>query len=220
MKRFFINLALVCTTMLMATSAWAAKPVYMERGPFQFLFPFYNCSDLDEGMDYWLWSAGAVMEVGKAFFDKDGYPIKTVGREYLSDGNIWMPAQPECHVFPFTGCTIPELFEMMPGTNIITDEGNTGRPEHSNVIWRDWIWVDHDPNFPGDGYWYPTYGQHSGITMHIGVPGYGNFFATAGHMTHQFNPETHEWDVLSMTPNWDQRKTKGYSAACAYIGNR
>lgn len=217
MKRAFILLALACASLLTATVASAAKPIYLERGPFQFLFPFYDCSQFD-GMDYWLWAAGETMEVGKAFFDKDGLPVKTVGKEYTTDGNIWIPAQAACHTIPFTGCTIPELFEPMPGTNVITDEGIAGRPEHTNVIWRDWIWVDHDPNVPG-GYWYPTWGQHSGITMHIGVPGYGQFFAKAGHMTHRFDPETHEWELLSMTPNWTQPKTEDFYAACAYVGN-
>ncbi|MBT8071275.1 MAG: hypothetical protein KJO80_12640 [Gammaproteobacteria bacterium] len=216
MKRIFIMLTLACTAMLTTNTAWAGKPIFMERGPFEFMFPIFDCSEF-EGMDYWLWAAGASMEEGKIFVDKDGNWIKTVGKEYMSDLNIWIPADPGCNVVPFTDCVDP--FMPMPGSNIITDEGIAGRPENHNVIWRDWIWVDHDPNLPeGEGYWYPTYGQHSGITMHIWIPGYGKIFATAGHMTHQFNPETHQWDLLSITPNWDQPKEKDFYAACAYLG--
>jgi hypothetical protein len=44
--------------------------------------------------------------------------------------------------------------------------------------------------------------------LRIGIPGYGNIFALAGHMIHQFNLETYEWDMISMTPNWERAKTK------------
>ena len=109
----------------------------------------------------------------------------------------------------------------MAGTNMHSADSNAGSAEHTNTIYRDWIFVDPDgePD-TGDEFWWPTWGQISGISLHIGIPGYGNFFAMAGHLTHRFNLQTGQWDVISMTPNWDHAKTKDVYAYCSYLGNQ
>lgn len=219
MKRLILMLVLACAAMLTATAAWAVKPIDYERGPFAFgPFPWVDCTQFD-GMDYWLWVEGHSMESGKIFIDNDGTWIKTVSTMYNSDVLAWVPADPGCNAAPFNQCNDP--WTPMHNTNTLSPEGRVDKDAHQNVIYRDWILVDPDGT-PGNGdeFWYPTWGQLSGIDLHVGVPGYGNFFINAGHMTHQFNLETGQWDVISMTPNWEHSRVKGVYAACAYVGNR
>jgi hypothetical protein len=219
MKRLILLLVLACSAMLTATTAWAVKPIDSIRGPFAFgPFPWFDCTQFDD-MDYWLWVEGETMDVGKIFIDQDGVWIKTVGKEYTADALIWMPADPGCNTFPFAECVDP--FTIMEGTNTLSPEQNAGTAEHQNVIFRDWILIDPDET-PGNGdeFWYPTWGQRSALKVHIGVPGYGNIFSMAGHMTYQFNFSTREWDVITMTPNWDNPKINDVYAACSYVGNR
>ena len=221
MKRAFITMLLACVAVLTATSTWADRPENYERGPYPFgPFPMVNCNDV--GMDYVIWAKGAWTDVGKMFFDKAGNPVKTVGKNTTIDGNIWIPDNPACQDPPFMDYDCWDWaaeIDPVPGTNVLTSEIDNGTFEHSQTVYRDWIWVDHDPDAP-EGYWWPTWGQVSGLTMHIGVPGYGSIFVTAGHMTHRFDPATHDFEVISQTPNRTQPKAKDLYAMCAYIGNQ
>lgn len=217
MKRFVI----LMLALLPLTAAWADKPVDYVRGPFPFgPMPFFDCTQFD-GMDFWIWVEGSTMDEGKMFFGKDGTPIKTVGTDYTLEAISWIPADPNCSTPPITPASCPDPWTQMLGTNTHSADNNAGSAEHTNTIYRDWIFVDPDgePD-TGDEFWWPTWGQISGISLHIGIPGYGNFFAMAGHLTHRLNLQTGQWDVISMTPNWDHAKTKDVYAYCSYLGNQ
>jgi hypothetical protein len=200
------------------TAALADKPDFLPMkyyrdygwGP----APFINCHDV--GMDFWIWVEGATADEGKMFFDKDGTPLRTVSAYYTIDAFTWVPADPGCNVAPFTECMNP--YPVMAGTNTHSVDRNQGRGEHSQAIYRNWIWVEEIQD------WYPTWGQLSGLNLRIGIPGYGNIFANAGHMTHElaFDPDTGApyWSVISMTPNWEHQKTKDVFAMCSYHGNQ
>ena len=209
MQRLILMLLLACATMLSATTAWAVKPVDYVRGPFFFLLPWFDCTQFD-GMDHWLWAEGYTIEEGRMYFGHDGVPIKSIGKAYTAEGWIWTPADPGCNSAPFDECLDP--FTQMAGTNTLSAEDNAGRADHQTTMYRDWIW------FEGD--WYPTWGQASGVNLHVGVPGYGNIFSLAGHMVHQLNFDTGEWDVIQMTPNWSHPKIADVYAACSYVGNQ
>lgn len=202
------------------TSAWADKPDYLPEhfirempwGP----IPFIDCHDV--GMDFWIWADGVTIDEGKMFFYKDGTPKKTVSTYYNHEAATWIPADPGCNDAPFTGCVNP--YPAMPDTNTHTADQNLGKGDHQQAIYREWIWVPADN--PDGGYWYPTWGQLSGVNIHIGIPGYGNVFALAGHMTHRLNLETNppQWEVISMTPNWEHAKAKDVFAMCSYHGKQ
>ena len=218
--RSVMKLIFGCAVVLTAASAWADKPVSFERGPFQFgPMPFFDCTQFDDGMDYWLWAKGAEVEVGKMFFNKDGTPKQTVGKMSLIDSSLWAPADTGCNDAPFTACIDP--WTPMVGTNVITFGDGAGTPSHQTVIYRDWFLVD--PNeIPDDGdeFWWPTWGQQMGIFFRIVLPGYGAFFHNAGHITIQLNFETGNWDVLKVTPNQEGVDADQIHAICSYIGNR
>lgn len=212
MKHFIRSvsqLVVVCGAMLVASTAWADKPIDVARGPLPFgPFPFVDCTQFDN-MDFWIWAEGATMEEGKVFFDKNGALTKAIATSYTSYGFTWVPADPGCNVAPFGSCVDPK--PAMPGTNTHSADNNVGRPEHNTVIYREWIYLNDE--------WYPTWFKNSGLSIHIGIPGYGNVFTNAGTLVSQFNFQTFTWDVIKMTPNWDNRKPKDEFAMCSYHGN-
>lgn len=218
MKRIII----LMLALLPLASALADKPEFgpekyarvMPFGP----MPFIDCHDV--GMDFWIWAEGVTIDEGKMFFSKDGTPTKTVSAYYTSEAATWIPAADACNTPPFSPATCPDPWTPMPGTSIHSADNNLGKGEHQQAIYRDWIWVDNDPSVP-EGYWYPTWGQLSGVNLRIGIPGYGNVFALAGHMTHRLNLEVvpPQWEMISMTPNWERQKAKDVFAMCSYHGN-
>jgi hypothetical protein len=206
------------------TAALADKPDFLPEkysrvmpwGP----MPFLDCTGFD-GMDFWVWAEGVTIDEGKQFFDKDGTPTKTVSAYYMTDVLQWVPESPACNTPPFSPVTCPDPWTQMPGTATITSDSNHGKGDHQQAIYRDWILIDPD-GIPDteDEYWYPTWGQLSGVNFHIVIPGYGSIFALAGHLTHRLNPETGEWDMISMTPNWENWKTEDIFAMCSYHANQ
>jgi hypothetical protein len=220
MKRLII---LMLALMPLAT-ALADKPNFLPEkyirempwGP----MPFMNCHDVGMGMDFWIWVEGVTIDEGKMFFDKDGTPIKTVSAYYTSEAFTWVPANPICEAEVLNPVDCPELYEPKDGTNTHSADQNLGRAEHQQAIYRDWIWVKADN--PDGGFWYPTWGQLSGLNLHIGIPGYGNIFANAGHMKQELVivPEGPYWRMISMTPNWEHKKAKDVFAMCSYHANQ
>ncbi|MDH3613020.1 MAG: hypothetical protein OES10_07020 [Gammaproteobacteria bacterium] len=208
--RFAPRLVLACVTFLVAASAWAEKPMDYTRGPLHFgPFPFFDCTQFD-GMDFWVWAEGDTMEVGKLFFDKDGVLTQAIGTSYTANALIWAPADPGCNEAPFAACFDP--WTPMPGTATHSADDNVGRTEHSTAIYRDWIYVEPD--------WIPTWTKNSGLSLHIGIPGYGNIFTNAGTVETQLNLATFQWEVIKMTPDWNDAKIKDVFALCSYIGNQ
>lgn len=208
--RLVSHLVLACAAILVASSAWADKPVDYVRGPLHFgPFPFVDCTQFDD-MDFWIWVEGDSMEEGKMFFDMDGTLTRAIGTSYTLNALSWVPAEPGCNVAPFAACVDPR--PAMPGTNTHSEDGNLGRGEHNTVIYREWIYINDQ--------WFPTWIKNSGLNLHIGIPGYGNVFTNAGTVVSQFNFQTFEFDVIKMTPNWDNRKPKDEFAMCSYHGNR
>ena len=208
--RLASQLVLACASILVASSAWADKPIDIVRGPLHFgPFPFVDCTQLDD-MDFWIWVEGDTMEEGKMFFDKDGVLTNAIGKNYTLNALSWVPADPGCSVAPFVSCFDPRA--VMPGTNTNSSDDNLGGGEHTTAIYREWIYI-YDQ-------WFPTWIKYSGLNLHIRIPGYGNIFANAGTLIEQFNFETFEWDVIKMTPNWDNWKAKDVFAMCSYHGNQ
>lgn len=213
------QLVLACAMFLAASSAWADKPMDYTRGPFHFgPFPFFDCTQFDD-MDFWIWAEGESLEIGKIFYDKNGAPTKAIGTSYTAEAMAWVPADPGCNEAPFLTCADPRA--AMSGTNTFSADDNLGRPEHSTAIYKDWIYIDPDgePN-TGDEDWFPFWTKNSGLSLHIGIPGYGNVVTNAGTLVTQFNFVTFEWDIVKITPNWDNAKTKEVFAVCSAIGNR
>ena len=144
------------------------------------------------------------------FFDKDGVLTRAIGKNYTLNALSWVPADPGCSVAPFVSCFDP--WAVMPGTNTNSADDNLGGGEHTTAIYREWIYI-YDQ-------WFPTWIKYSGLNLHIRIAGYGTIFANAGTLIEQFNFETFEWDVIKMTPNWDNWKEKDVFAMCSYHGNR
>lgn len=220
MKRLIILLL----ALLPLAAAQADKPDFLPENYIRVMpwgpMPFLDCTVFD-GMDFWIWAQGVTIDEGKMYFYKDGTPKKTVSVYYNSEAFTWIPESPACNTPPFSPLTCPDPWTQMPGTASHSAESNHGKGDHQQAIYRDWVLIDPD-EIPdtGDEFWYPTWGQLSGVNFHIVIPGYGSIFALAGHLTHRLNPENGQWEMISMTPNWENWKTEDIFAMCSYHGKQ
>lgn len=210
MIRSLAIVAFCCVIAFTVSSAWADEPIdYQRELPFGPM-PFWDCTQFD-GLNFWIWGEGREMDVGKIFLEKDGWFKQSVGKIYTDEGVLWAPADPGCNDPPFMACTDP--WTPMPGTRVFSLDDSKGTSEHRTVIYRDWIFVD------PPGFWWPTWGQEMGLYFRIVIPGYGTIFNMAGLIEIQLNFTTGNWDVLHVTPNWNEFDPDDVRALCEFMGS-
>ncbi len=59
-----------------------------------------------------------------------------------------------------------------------------------------------------------------GLYFRVVIPGYGAIVNNAGMIRTQLNFETGKWEVLQVTPNWNDAEQDYVQALCSFMGNR